>query len=75
LKEDNPITRFGVLMEDAMKASGRVAPSEELLKERLKKAGYVDVQSFAIKMPVGPWAKDKYGPWTSIQQIFTAVPK
>jgi hypothetical protein len=48
-------------MKDAMTASGRVAPSVELLKERLEKAGYVDVHSFTLKQPIGPWAKDKYG--------------
>jgi hypothetical protein len=58
LREDNPLTHWGNLMNDALSASGRVAPSEELLRERLEKAGYVDVQSFSLKQPVGPWAKD-----------------
>jgi ubiquinone/menaquinone biosynthesis C-methylase UbiE len=30
LKEDNPLTKFGNLMNEALIASGRVAPSEEL---------------------------------------------
>jgi hypothetical protein len=47
-------------MRDALSASGRQHPSEELLRERLEKAGYVDVQSFTLKVPVGPWPKDKY---------------
>jgi hypothetical protein len=64
LKEGNPLTRFGNLMNDALIATGRATPSEELLRERLQKAGFADVQSFTIHLPVGPWAKEKYEPWT-----------
>jgi hypothetical protein len=60
LKEDNPLARWSSLLNDALKASGRVAASEELLRDRLEKAGFVDVQSFTLRMPMGPWAKDKY---------------
>jgi hypothetical protein len=59
LKEDNPLSRFGDLMNDALIATGRTATSEELLKEMLEKAGYVDVQSSTFRQPIGPWAKDK----------------
>jgi hypothetical protein len=48
-------------MEDAMRKSGRIGPSEEQLKTRLEKAGFVDVQTFIVKQPLGPWAKAKYG--------------
>jgi hypothetical protein len=51
-------------MNDAMLATNRIAPSEKLLRERLENAGYVDVQSFTIRLPLGPWAKDKYEPST-----------
>jgi hypothetical protein len=60
LKEDSPLRRFGNLMIEAMIASGRVPQSEELLRRRLEKAGFVDVQSFTLKQPFGPWAKDEY---------------
>jgi hypothetical protein len=66
LREDNPLTRFGDLMTDALIATGRTPPSEELLRERLEKAGYVDLQSFTLRIPVGPWAKDKCETWTPI---------
>jgi hypothetical protein len=59
LKEDNPLTQFGQLMSKAVAASGRVAASEQLLRGRLADAGYADVQSFTLKQPLGPWAKDK----------------
>jgi hypothetical protein len=65
LRDDNALTRFGDLMTDALIATDRAAPSEELLRERLEKAGFVDVQSFTLRLPVGPWAKDKYEPWTA----------
>jgi ubiquinone/menaquinone biosynthesis C-methylase UbiE len=63
LTEDNPLLRWSKLMKEAMIASGRVAPSEELLRGRLEEAGYVDVQSFTLKLPFGPWARDRYDPW------------
>jgi hypothetical protein len=60
LKDDNPVARYCRLLNDAVIASGRVPSSEELFKERLEKAGFVDVQSFTLPLPVGPWTKDKY---------------
>jgi hypothetical protein len=61
MKEDNPLTRWSNLLNDAMVASGRAPPTEQLLREHLEKAGFVDVKSFALRMPIGPWAKHKYG--------------
>jgi hypothetical protein len=46
-------------MREAMIASGRVAATEEILRERLDTAGCVDVQAFTLRLPIGPWAKDK----------------
>jgi hypothetical protein len=60
-------------MTDALNASGRVSPTEELLRERLEKAGYADVQSFTLNMPFGPWAKEKYEPRTAKGHILTVV--
>jgi hypothetical protein len=65
LGEDNALTRWGTLLYDAMIATDRAPPSEELLRERLEKAGYVDVQTFTVRLPIGPWAKDKYELWTA----------
>jgi hypothetical protein len=65
LGEDNALTRWGTLVVDAMIATGREPASEELLRERLEKAGYVDVQTFTLHIPSGPWAKDQYEPWTA----------
>jgi ubiquinone/menaquinone biosynthesis C-methylase UbiE len=55
----NALVRWGLAMEDAMSKAGRVIPGEEQLKARLKKAGFVDVQAFTMKQPLGPWAKAK----------------
>jgi hypothetical protein len=62
LQPENPARRWGELMTEAMAASGRIAPVEGHLSTRLEKAGFVDVQSFSIKQPFGPWAKNKYDP-------------
>jgi hypothetical protein len=61
LTPDSGLFRWGLAMDDAMGKSGRVKPSAEQLKTRLEKAGFVDVQYFTLKQPVGPWAKAKYG--------------
>jgi hypothetical protein len=60
LKDDNPISKYCRLLNDAVIASGRVPSSEQLFKERLEKAGFVYVQSWTLPLPIGPWAKDKY---------------
>jgi ubiquinone/menaquinone biosynthesis C-methylase UbiE len=77
MSEENPLVRWSKLMKEAMIASGRVAPSEELLRERLEQAGYVDVQSFTLKQPFGPWAKDRYETWPGIVKppMLTAMSK
>jgi hypothetical protein len=63
-------------MTDAVRSTGRPVPSEALLRGRLEQAGYVDVESFTLSLPFGPWAKDKYETlWTSILHILTAVSK
>jgi hypothetical protein len=61
LTSDNAISRWCLAMEEAMARSGRTNPSQEQLKTRLEKAGFVDVQSFTVNDPIGPWAKAKYG--------------
>jgi hypothetical protein len=60
-------------MKQAMIASGRVSPSEELLRERLEKAGCVDVQTFTLRQPFGPWAKDRCDSRTSIESYHSVI--
>jgi hypothetical protein len=60
LKDDNPGALWSRHLNDAMIASNRAPSSEKLFRERLEKAGFVDVQSFTLPLVVGPWAKDKY---------------
>jgi hypothetical protein len=38
---------------------GRPPPTGELLRQRLEKAGFVNVVVKNIKEPLGPWPKDK----------------
>jgi hypothetical protein len=60
MTDDNPLARWSSTMNEAMEASGRVSASEEILRDRLVEAGFVDVESFTLRMPMGPWAKDRY---------------
>jgi hypothetical protein len=84
LTPDNAISRWGVAMEEATVKSGRVNPDEQQLKARLEEAGFVDVECFLLKQPVGPWAKAKYDPldfswdcfappWTAEMSFFEAA--
>jgi hypothetical protein len=77
LTEDSPLKRWMNLMKEAIAASGRNSPSEEILRERLEKAGYVDVKSFTLSQPFGPWAKDKYEPSITLSKphILTVMSK
>jgi hypothetical protein len=61
LTPENAITRWGLAMEEAMAKSGRVCLRAEEMRSRLEAAGFVDVQTFTLKQPIGPWAKAKYG--------------
>jgi hypothetical protein len=70
LTPDNAISRWGVAMEEATVQSGRVNPDEQQLKTRLEEAGFVDVECFLLKQPVGPWAKAKYGSPTFLEAVF-----
>jgi hypothetical protein len=45
---------------------GRPTSNEVLLKERLEKADFVDLQSFTLRISLGPWAKEKCEPLTGI---------
>jgi hypothetical protein len=48
LKEDNPLALWSRLLNDSLIVSGGVPSSEELLRERREKAGFVDVQTFTL---------------------------
>ncbi|KAI5844900.1 S-adenosyl-L-methionine-dependent methyltransferase [Tricharina praecox] len=57
---DNTAKCWGEAMTEAMAKAGRPPPSDARhLRDRLTAAGLVDVHSYAIKQPFGPWAKDK----------------
>jgi ubiquinone/menaquinone biosynthesis C-methylase UbiE len=73
LTPDNPLNLWTRAMEEAMAKTGRARPSEEQLKTRLENAGFVEVQSFTMKEPVGPWPRAQYGSLECRCAVFPTV--
>ena len=59
MAEDNAMKRVFALVGDAMEKIQRPFPTKSVLKARLEKAGFVDVQEVVIKQIFGPWPKNK----------------
>ncbi|KAM5357392.1 hypothetical protein ACJZ2D_016316 [Fusarium nematophilum] len=61
LKEGSAIAEWGKFFHEGGKKLGRTfTPIPESLQEKgLKAAGFVDIQSKTIKVPVGDWPKDE----------------
>lgn len=46
------------LISEAMNKIGRPPCTQESITQQLKDAGFVDVQAYTYKQPMGPWPKD-----------------
>jgi hypothetical protein len=51
--------KFIKLLAEACEKIGRPPATEAILRERLAKAGFQDIQIKSFKQPFGPWAKDQ----------------
>ena len=60
LTEDTPAHHFGRVAIESSKALGRPLDVASGYKERMVKAGFVDIVQRQFKWPVGTWPKDKY---------------
>ncbi|KAA8896239.1 S-adenosyl-L-methionine-dependent methyltransferase [Sphaerosporella brunnea] len=58
MSADNGAKVFFETIDEALTNMGRPPPTVELLQRRLRTAGFVDIQAFAYKQPLGPWPKD-----------------
>lgn len=59
LKEDSALAKWGTTFFEASEAFGTSASSPTRLKSMMIDAGFVDVQEHILKLPVGPWPKNK----------------
>ncbi|KIW05395.1 uncharacterized protein PV09_03910 [Verruconis gallopava] len=59
LAEGSPIDMWGKYFFEAAENLGTPASSCKLLKQRMEDAGFVNVEEYILKIPVGPWPKDK----------------
>lgn len=60
LPEDSPLYQFGKLAVEASTALGRPLDVAPLHKDRLARAGFVDVVERQLKWPIGAWPRDKH---------------
>jgi SAM-dependent methyltransferase len=59
MTEETPAYRWTELLTEALSTAGRPALVKGMLEQRLKEAGYEDIHAFNLKLPFGPWAKEK----------------
>ncbi|OBT72693.1 hypothetical protein VF21_08799 [Pseudogymnoascus sp. 05NY08] len=59
LKDDCAIAKWGTTFFEAAENFGTSATSPKNLKRLTIDAGFVDVEEHILKIPVGPWPKDK----------------
>lgn len=60
LTEDTPTYDFGRLAIESSRALGRPLDHSPTHKDRMIKAGFVEIVERQFKWPVGTWPKDKY---------------
>lgn len=59
MKQNNGLKVWMDLQARALEKMGRLAPTENQLRERLERNGFEDVVVSSFKQPLGPWAKDE----------------
>jgi hypothetical protein len=59
LEEGSPIQAWGKNFFEASEKFGTPTTAAKDLKSMMEKAGFVDVEEHILKLPVGPWPKDR----------------
>ena len=59
LPENNALQQWSAYFLDAAKAYGTALSSTPEMKGRMEETGFVDVQQYILKLPIGPWPKNK----------------
>jgi hypothetical protein len=59
LEEGSPIQAWGKNFFEASEKFGTSTTAAKDLKSMMEKAGFVDVEEHILKLPVGPWPKDR----------------
>lgn len=60
LAEDSATKRWAKLCFDASAKMGASFMETTKIKERMEEVGFVDVQEYICKLPIGPWPKNKH---------------
>ncbi|KAF8544207.1 S-adenosyl-L-methionine-dependent methyltransferase [Trichophaea hybrida] len=56
--DDNQFKHYLDLLAEAMDKLGRPNATQQILRERLERAGFVDIEITSAKQPFGPWPKE-----------------
>ncbi|KAJ5100604.1 hypothetical protein N7456_006656 [Penicillium angulare] len=59
VSEDNILKTWGPNMIECAKKTGRELNAMHIMTDKIRKAGFVDIQEKKYKWPVGPWPKDQ----------------
>lgn len=59
LPKDSALQKWSDLFFEAAVQYGTPCTMPRIQKQMMEDAGFVDVQEHALKLPIGPWAKDK----------------
>lgn len=71
LPEDSALAKWWDIFMAIGEKTGSTFAASEVARESIEAAGFTNVQEHKIKVPVGPWPKDKtLKVWGSWNQIF-----
>lgn len=56
---DNVLRTWGPNVSSCGERAGRDLDAIDTMQERIRKAGFTDVQEKSYKWPIGPWARDQ----------------
>lgn len=59
MADDNPVKKYFLLLEKAMKMAGRPGYTAAQLEKFMRNAGFVDIVATSFKQPMGPWPKKR----------------
>ena len=70
LKDDSDTSKWVDILLDASRKNGREPNPGPLLEGWVKTAGFTNIHHGKIKLPVGPWAKDKQKVGSTINTLW-----
>lgn len=70
LKDDSDTSKWVDILLDASRKNGREPSPGPLLEGWVKDAGFTNIHHEKIKLPIGPWAKDKQKVGSTVKTLW-----